>query len=86
MKRESFIRMEPPKHTAERRTVAPIVAPANLKNMTLTKFMGNLTLLIVGDNDTTRNSMSGCLKIEVIEPPTRTPPTLFAAARICRSA
>lgn len=34
IKRESFIRMDPPQHTAERRTVAPIVAPANLKNMT----------------------------------------------------
>ena len=34
VKRESFIRMDPPQHTAERRTVAPIVAPANLKNMT----------------------------------------------------
>lgn len=34
VKRESFIRMDPPRHTAERRTVAPIVAPANLKNMT----------------------------------------------------
>jgi len=34
VKRESFIRMDPPKHTAERRTVAPIVAPRNLKNMT----------------------------------------------------
>lgn len=34
VKRESFIRMDPPLHTDERRTVAPIVAPANLKNMT----------------------------------------------------
>lgn len=34
VKRESFIRMDPPQHTGERRTVAPIVAPANLKNMT----------------------------------------------------
>ena len=34
LKRESFIRMDPPEHTAERRTVAPIVAPINLKNMT----------------------------------------------------
>lgn len=34
VKRKSFIRMDPPQHTAERRTVAPIVAPANLKNMT----------------------------------------------------
>jgi len=36
LKRESFIRMDPPKHTAERRTVAPIVAPRNLKNMEAT--------------------------------------------------
>ncbi|MGY9056939.1 MAG: cytochrome P450 [Alphaproteobacteria bacterium] len=33
VKRESFIRMDPPKHTAERKTFAPIVAPFNLKNM-----------------------------------------------------
>jgi len=32
-RRESFIRMDPPKHTVERKTVAPIVAPFNLKNM-----------------------------------------------------
>ena len=28
--RASFIRMDPPGHTAQRRTVAPIVAPSNL--------------------------------------------------------
>ncbi|MCA8929978.1 MAG: cytochrome P450 [Alphaproteobacteria bacterium] len=31
---ESFIRMDPPRHTIERKTVAPIVAPFNLKNFT----------------------------------------------------
>src|SRR4029079_834886 len=30
--RTSFIRMAPPAHTAQRRTVAPIVAPSNLAN------------------------------------------------------
>jgi cytochrome P450 len=34
IRRESFISMDPPRHTAERKTVAPIVAPFNLKNMT----------------------------------------------------
>ena len=34
VRRDSFIRMDPPRHTAERKTVAPIVAPGNLKNMT----------------------------------------------------
>ncbi len=29
----NFIRMDPPRHTAQRKTVAPIVAPSNLKNM-----------------------------------------------------
>jgi cytochrome P450 len=29
----NFIRMDPPRHTAQRRTVAPIVAPSNLANM-----------------------------------------------------
>ncbi len=29
----NFIRMDPPRHTAQRKTVAPIVAPGNLKNM-----------------------------------------------------
>jgi cytochrome P450 len=33
LRTESFIRMDPPRHTAERKTVAPIVAPFNLKNM-----------------------------------------------------
>src|SRR5262250_3747468 len=30
--RPNFIRMDPPAHTAQRRTVAPIVAPSNLAN------------------------------------------------------
>jgi cytochrome P450 len=34
IRRKSFIQMDPPSHTAERKTVAPIVAPFNLKNMT----------------------------------------------------
>ena len=29
----NFIRMDPPRHTAQRKTVAPIVAPSNLRNM-----------------------------------------------------
>src|SRR5215468_11617592 len=29
----NFIRMDPPRHTAQRRIVAPIVAPSNLANM-----------------------------------------------------
>jgi len=29
----NFIRMDPPRHTAQRKTVAPIVAPSNLKNL-----------------------------------------------------
>jgi cytochrome P450 len=33
MDRPSFIRMDPPKHTHQRRVVAPIVASANLANM-----------------------------------------------------
>ncbi|MBN9086085.1 MAG: cytochrome P450 [Reyranella sp.] len=32
----NFIRMDPPRHTAQRRTVAPIVAPSNLANLTAT--------------------------------------------------
>ena len=31
-----FIRMDPPRHTAQRKTVAPIVAPTNLANMEAT--------------------------------------------------
>jgi cytochrome P450 len=31
--RASFIRMDPPGHTAQRRTVAPIVAPSNIVNL-----------------------------------------------------
>ena len=31
--RPNFIRMDPPGHTAQRRTVAPIVAPSNLANL-----------------------------------------------------
>src|ERR1700674_3139622 len=30
MKRGSFIRMDPPRHTAQRKTVAPVAAPVNL--------------------------------------------------------
>src|SRR5262249_60378166 len=33
MDRPSFIRMDPPRHTHQRRVVAPIVASANLTNM-----------------------------------------------------
>src|SRR5262245_34003954 len=33
MDRPSFIRMDPPRHTHQRRVVAPIVASANLVNM-----------------------------------------------------
>src|SRR5258708_10062508 len=32
----NFIRMDPPRHTAQRRTVAPIVAPTNLANTAAT--------------------------------------------------
>ena len=32
LQRPNFIRMDPPGHTAQRRTVAPIVAPSNLAN------------------------------------------------------
>lgn len=33
MERPSFIRMDPPKHDGQRKTVSPIVAPQNLQNM-----------------------------------------------------
>src|SRR5438128_4266306 len=32
----NFIRMDPPRHTAQRKTVAPIVAPSNLANLQAT--------------------------------------------------
>ena len=32
----NFIRMDPPRHTAQRKTVAPIVAPTNLANLEAT--------------------------------------------------
>ena len=34
--RPNFIRMDPPKHTAQRKTVSPIVGPANLRNLEAT--------------------------------------------------
>ncbi len=34
--RPNFIRMDPPKHTAQRKTVAPVVGPKNLKNFEAT--------------------------------------------------
>ena len=36
MKRGSFIRLDPPRHTAQRKTVAPIAAPANLASYEVT--------------------------------------------------
>ncbi|HWT99267.1 MAG TPA: cytochrome P450 [Terriglobales bacterium] len=33
MDRRGFIRMDPPRHTAQRKVVSPIFAPSNLKNM-----------------------------------------------------
>jgi cytochrome P450 len=36
MKRGSFIRLDPPRHTTQRKTVAPIAAPANLASYELT--------------------------------------------------
>ncbi len=36
MARPSFIRMDPPRHTAQRKVVAPIVAPSNLANFETT--------------------------------------------------
>ena len=36
MKRGSFIRMDPPRHTAQRKTVAPVAAPNNLASYEVT--------------------------------------------------
>jgi cytochrome P450 len=36
MKRGSFIRMDPPRHTAQRKTVAPVAAPTNLASYEVT--------------------------------------------------
>jgi cytochrome P450 len=36
MKRGSFIRMDPPRHTAQRKTVAPVAAPINLASYEVT--------------------------------------------------
>lgn len=36
MRRGSFIRMDPPRHTAQRRTVAPVAAPNNLASYEIT--------------------------------------------------
>jgi cytochrome P450 len=36
MKRGSFIRMDPPRHTAQRKTVAPVAAPNNLESYAVT--------------------------------------------------
>ncbi len=36
MKRGSFIRMDPPRHTAQRKTVAPVAAPNNLASFEVT--------------------------------------------------
>jgi cytochrome P450 len=36
MKRSNFIRMDPPRHTAQRKTVAPVAAPNNLANYAIT--------------------------------------------------
>ena len=41
----NFIRMDPPRHTAQRKTVAPIVAPTNLANLTATIEQRTTTLL-----------------------------------------
>ena len=40
--------MDPPRHTAERKTVAPIVAPFNLKNMTDTIRRAHRTMCWTG--------------------------------------
>ena len=36
MERRSFIRMDPPRHTAQRKTVAPVAAPKNLASYAIT--------------------------------------------------
>jgi cytochrome P450 len=41
----NFIRMDPPRHTAQRKTVAPIVAPTNLANLTATIEQRTMALL-----------------------------------------
>jgi cytochrome P450 len=41
----NFIRMDPPRHTAQRKTVAPIVAPSNLANLQGTIEQRTATLL-----------------------------------------
>jgi cytochrome P450 len=41
----NFIRMDPPRHTAQRKTVAPIVAPTNLANLTATIEQRTTTLV-----------------------------------------
>jgi len=41
----NFIRMDPPRHTAQRKTVAPIVAPTNLANLQATIEQRTATLL-----------------------------------------
>jgi cytochrome P450 len=41
----NFIRMDPPRHTAQRKTVAPIVAPSNLANLQATIEERTATLL-----------------------------------------
>ncbi|MFN2426815.1 MAG: cytochrome P450 [Candidatus Binatia bacterium] len=50
-------------NTPERRTdlVSMMAHHDNTRNMTPTEYFGNLILLIVGGNDTTRNSMTGGL-------------------------
>jgi cytochrome P450 len=42
----NFIRMDPPRHTAQRRTVAPIVAPTNLANLAATNDHRTQALLV----------------------------------------
>ena len=41
----NFIRMDPPRHTAQRKTVAPIVAPSNLANLQSTIEQRTVALL-----------------------------------------